>query len=133
MGASDYLENKVLDDVLPPQVAYTPTGSLWIELYTVAPTDAGGGTPVSGGGYVRFEVDGSTYNFTAAASGSRTANEDWTWSPATADWGIVVAAALFDASVAGNMIAWGSLPTAIQIDNGDTFELKAGKFTVNLD
>ena len=45
-GFSDYLEDKVLDHVFGG-VAYTqPTKH--VALYTVAPTDTGGGTEVTG-------------------------------------------------------------------------------------
>ena len=61
-GFSDYLEDKVLDHVFGG-VAYTqPTKH--VALYTVAPTDTGGGTEVTGGAYARqsvaFTVSGNT-------------------------------------------------------------------------
>ena len=49
-GFSDYLEDKVLDHVFGG-TAYTAPSTLYVALYTVAPTDTGGGTEVSGGGY----------------------------------------------------------------------------------
>ena len=47
-GFSDYLEDKVLDRVFGGN-AYTAPSTLYVALYTVAPTDTGGGTEVSGG------------------------------------------------------------------------------------
>ena len=49
-GFSDYLEDKVLDHVFGGN-AYTAPGTLYVALYTVAPTDTGGGTEVTGGSY----------------------------------------------------------------------------------
>ena len=49
---SDYLENKVLGHVFGG-TAYTAPSTLYVALYTVAPSDTGGGTEVSGGGYAR--------------------------------------------------------------------------------
>ena len=49
-GFSDYLEDKVLDHVFGGN-AYTAPSTLYVALYTVAPTDTGGGTEVSGGAY----------------------------------------------------------------------------------
>jgi len=46
---SDYYENKIIDHMLRGQ-AFTPPSTIYLALYTVAPTDAGGGTEVSGGG-----------------------------------------------------------------------------------
>ena len=47
-GFSDYLEDKVLEHVFGGN-AYTAPGTHYVALYTVAPTDTGGGTEVSGG------------------------------------------------------------------------------------
>ena len=47
-GFSDYLEDKVLDHGFGG-TAYTAPTTLYVALYTVAPTDTGGGTEVSGG------------------------------------------------------------------------------------
>jgi hypothetical protein len=47
-GFSDYLEDKVLDHVFGGN-AYTAPSTLYVALYTVAPSDTGGGTEVSGG------------------------------------------------------------------------------------
>ena len=61
-GFSDYLEDKVLDHVFGGN-AYTAPSTLYVALYTVAPTDTGGGTEVSGGAYARqtaaFTVSGT--------------------------------------------------------------------------
>jgi hypothetical protein len=54
-GFSDYLEDKVLDHVFGGN-AYTAPTTLYVALYTVAPTDTGGGTEVSGGAYARQSV-----------------------------------------------------------------------------
>ena len=58
-GFSDYLEDKVLDHVFGGN-AYTAPSTLYVALYTVAPSifrfnsgDLGGGTEVSGGSYAR--------------------------------------------------------------------------------
>ncbi len=70
-GFSDYLENKVLEHVFENS-AYTAPSTLYAALFTVAPSDTGGGTEVSGGGYVRktaaFTVSGT--NPTTATNGS---------------------------------------------------------------
>ena len=61
-GFSDYLEDKVLDHVFGGN-AYTAPGTHYVALYTVAPTDTGGGTEVTGGSYTRqsgaFTVSGT--------------------------------------------------------------------------
>jgi hypothetical protein len=72
-GKSDYLENKILDHVLR-NTAYTSPTTVYVGLYTAAPTDAGGGTEVSGNGYAR---EAATFS---VASGGATANSAGDWS-----------------------------------------------------
>jgi len=48
MSKSDYLEGKVLDHLLG-RTTYTAPATVYVALYTSAPTDSGGGTEVSGG------------------------------------------------------------------------------------
>lgn len=52
---SDYSEDLVLDWLLTNAAATRPT-AWYVSLYTVAPTDSGGGTEVSGGSYTRTAV-----------------------------------------------------------------------------
>ena len=51
-GFSDYGENFALDAVFGSGTIPT----LYLALYTAAPTDAGGGTEVSGGSYARKSI-----------------------------------------------------------------------------
>ncbi|HEY9245638.1 MAG TPA: hypothetical protein VIO11_02215, partial [Candidatus Methanoperedens sp.] len=51
-GMSDYLENKLIDHIFRARSFTAPT-QLWVGLLTAAPSDAGGGTEVSGGSYAR--------------------------------------------------------------------------------
>lgn len=47
MSKSDYLENKLLDHQLGKTSYTMPT--VYVGLFTAAPSDSGGGTEVSGG------------------------------------------------------------------------------------
>lgn len=127
---SDYLEDKVLKHVFT-NTAYTPASTLYIALYTVAPTDAGGGTEVSTSGtnYARqsaaFTVSGTSPTQAANTSAVE-------WGTASASWGTIVAAAVFDASTAGNMLAWADLTNNKTIASGDVFRFPASSFVVTL-
>ena len=55
MPFSNFLANEILDDVFSGN-AYTPPGTFYLALYTVAPTASGGGTELSGNGYARQTV-----------------------------------------------------------------------------
>ena len=127
---SDYLEDKVLKHVFT-NTAYTAPTTLYVGLFTVAPTDAGGGTEVStvGSNYARqsmaFTVSGT--NPTQAVN---SANVEW--GTAASSWGTIVAAAVFDAASAGNMLAWADLTNNKTISAGDVFRFPASSFVVTL-
>ena len=99
----------------------------YLALYTVAPTDAGGGTEVSGTAYVRkaatFTVSGNTASNSAAVE----------WPTAGGSWGTVVAVGVFDALSGGNLIAYGALTTNKTIDTGDVFRIPSGDLDITLD
>ena len=127
MSVADYYENKILDHMLRAQ-SFTPPTTVYVALYTVAPSDSGGGTEVSGGSYARQPV-----TFSAASGGSITNSADITFPQATADWGTIVAVGLFDASTAGNLLWYGNLTTSKTVNSGDIFKISAGNLTVSLD
>jgi hypothetical protein len=124
---SDYLEDKLLKHAFT-NTTYTPAATMYVGLYTAAPTDAGGGTQVSGGSYARvsvaFTVSGTSTLCTNSAAVEFTA--------ATASWGTIVAVGIFDASTAGNLLAWADLATNKTIDTGDIFRIPAGDLDITL-
>jgi hypothetical protein len=124
MPKSTYLDNAMLNVVLR-NTAYTAPTAVYTALFTAAPTAAGGGTEVSGGGYAR-----QTMAFAAPVSGQCTSNADTTFPQATASWGTVTAFALFDASSAGNMLYYGNLTTSKTINTGDQLKFASGGVTV---
>lgn len=127
-GFSDYLEDKVLEHVFGGN-AYTAPGTLYVALYTVAPTDTGGGTEVSGGAYVRqsgaFTVSGT--NPTTASNSSAIE-----YPTATADYGTVVAVGIFDASSSGNLLAYANLTSSKVVSSGDVFRFNASDLDITL-
>lgn len=123
---TNFLENEVLDHVLGTG-AYTMP-SVFVGLFTVAPTDAGGGTEVTGGSYARQAA-----TFSAASGGASSNSADINFPTATANWGTIVALALHDASSAGNMLMWGDLTASKTINNGTQARILAGDLDVTLD
>jgi hypothetical protein len=130
MGSiSDYAELKILDHIVGKTSFTMPTA--YVALYTAAPSDAGGGTPVSGGSYARVATSGSSW--AAAASGANSNAAVITFPTATADWGTITHFALFDASSGGNMLVWGALSVSKVIITGDTARFAIGDLTLTLD
>lgn len=122
---SNYLENKLIDHFLGT-TSFTAPAAVYVALYTVAPSDAGGGTEVTGGSYAR-----QTAAFTASASGatSNNANIDFTNMPAAT----VVAIGIHDNVSAGNLLLWGTLTTNKTTDAGDTLRIATGDLDISID
>ena len=127
-GFSDYLEDKVLDHVFGCN-AYSAPGTLYVALYTVAPSDTGGGTEVSGGAYAR-----QTGAFTVSGTNPTTATNSAAieYPTATANYGTVVAVGILDASSSGNLLAYSTLDSSKVVSSGDVFRFNAGDLDITL-
>lgn len=138
-AASNYLENKVLDHVLGEGARnFTSPANLYVALFT----DVGTGTlanleagtltdeiSTSGTAYSRQPID-----FSAASNGTAASSGTVTWSTATATWGLVTALAVVDSGTAGagNVLFYGNLSIAKDIQTGDTFQISSTNLTVSL-
>lgn len=129
---SDFLENELLDHVFGA-AAYTAPATVYVALYTVAPTDAGGGTEVTGGAYARVAVTNNATNFPAASGGAKSNGTVITFPTATANWGTVVAFAILDAAAGGNFLCWADLAVNKTVNNGDTAEFAVNDLDITLD
>ena len=137
---SNYLENKLVDHVFRNTPYAMPT-TVYVALYTAAPSDAGGGTEVAGGGYARVQVGPSTSTWTATQGGTagassgtagQTANAvDITFPVPSTTWGTVTHFGLFDAITGGNLLLWAALTASQAVNNGDAApKFLAGALTV---
>ena len=137
---SDYLENKLVDQLFRGQAAPTTT-TLYVGLFTAAPSDSGGGTEVTGGSYARASVSSSLANWagtqsagsTVASSGTGGAtsnNNAITFATPSATWGTATHFGIFDAASAGNLLFWGALTISKTINQSDTVTFPAGSLSV---
>lgn len=131
-GFSDFLEDELLDHVFG-NAAYSAPATLYLALFTAAPTDAGGGTECSGGGYDRADVTNNATNFPAASGGAKANGQPLAFATASGSWGLVTHWALFDANSGGNMLVWGSLTASKTIDSGDTPSFASSDLDITLD
>ena len=129
---SNYLEDEILDHVLGG-ADYTRPATVYIALYTAAPTDAGGGTEVTGGSYDRVDVTNNATNWPAASGGAKSNGTEITFPTATANWGTVVAFGIHDANTAGNLLFWADLTTSKTINTGDTAKFAVGDIDITED
>lgn len=141
---TDTWEKKVLDLIFRNTGASATapmgldTASMWVALFTVAPTDSTTGTEVTGGSYARVAVDRTGTGFAAAAGTTATTNPaaTVTFPTATADWGTVVAFGLCK-SLAGalstDLVFWGSLTTNKAVNSGDTASFTTSNLSITCD
>ena len=120
---SDYLEVELRKHLFRTGSFTKPT-TLYVSLFTVTPSDAGGGTEVTGGSYAR-SVSGTSApldaNWTgvSATDGITTNAQDVTFPAPTANWGTVVAFGIHDALTTGNLLVWGPLAVNKTINASD--------------
>ena len=117
---SDYLEGQLRAHIFRT-ATYTKPTVLWVSLFTVTPSDSGGGTEVTGGTYGRVNVPPLDANWTAvsAMDGNTDNTSVITFPTPSANWGTVVAFGIHDASTAGNLLIWGPITPNKTINNGD--------------
>jgi hypothetical protein len=128
MSFSNDFETRVLQWTFTAGSPTRPT-SWYLALFTSNPDEDASGTEVStvGTAYAREAVTFTVSGNTATNSGAVE------YSTATATFGTVTHVAVFDASTAGNMIAYAALSTSKAIDTGDILRIPAGDLDITLD
>jgi hypothetical protein len=121
---SDYLETRVLDHILGTTAFTMPT--VYLALYTTAPTDSTAGTEVAGASYARKAI---TFNAASSGAATNSANVDFTNMPTST----VVAVAIVDALTSGNILVYGALTTSRSVVLGDTLRISAGDLSISID
>lgn len=112
---------------------YDRPATVYIALYTVAPTDAGGGTEVTGGSYARPAVTNNSTNFPASTGGSaKTNGTTITFPTPTGNWGTIVAVGIFDAASGGNLLDWGAI-TSFSVTTGNPVAFPPGSLVITED
>ena len=128
MSLSNTFETRVLTWLLTGDAVTRPS-SFYVALFTSNPDEDASGTEVSTSGtaYARqsvsFTVSGNTASNSAAIE----------FPTATASYGTVTHIGVFDASTAGNLIAYAALSTSKAIDTGDVLRISSAELDVTLD
>ena len=125
---SDHAEKLLLDWMMTSGTATRPT-AWFVALYTAAPSDAGGGTEVSGAGYARQSV---AFNAAATPGGTTSNSADVSFTAAGGDYGTVTHLGIFDASSAGNLLWHGALTASKAVEDGDTITFTAGNIDLTM-
>ena len=128
---TDYLEGALIGHVFRG-TAYTAPTTVYIELLTVACSDAATGTEVAGGNYARAAVATGVGTWAAPSAGNGTTSNvsTITYAVPSAGWGLVVSWAIRDALTAGNQLFCAALTTSKTINSGDTVTFPPGALTI---
>ena len=134
--ASTYWQEQVLNMLSGTRPAGPAT--VYLALFTVAPTNGAGGTEASGTNYARLSVTANTTNFPVATNAAgvssisngvqlamATAGADWSSASNMVAWG------LFDASTSGNLLFYGPLATPAPVHSGDTPTFAVGAIVIS--
>ena len=133
-GMSTYLQNKLLDHA-NGVASYTAPGTVYLASFTAAPTEAGGGTEATGGGYVRKSIANTGTNWNTASGGATDNKTAPAWTKATGDWSggsNQVAWATFDDPSAGNMLEFGPWSVPKPVKQDDTPSVAIGDLDMSI-
>lgn len=125
---SDYAEKLLLDWLMTTGSATRPTG--WhVALYTVAPSDSGGGTEVSGNGYARQSV---TFGAASSPGGTTSNTNEVTFTASGGSFGTVTHIGIFTASTGGNLLWHGAMTASKTIADGDSLVFAIGNIDLTI-
>uniref|UniRef100_UPI004047D3DE phage tail fiber protein n=1 Tax=Shewanella sp. TaxID=50422 RepID=UPI004047D3DE len=127
---SDYTENLTLKYLFTTESVTRPT-AWYVGLFTAAPSDAGGGTEVSGNAYVRKATGTMAVSGTSPTNCTNSAAIEFA-AASGGNWGTITHVAIFDASSGGNMLGWSALTTSRTINDGDILRIPAGDLDITL-
>ena len=127
---SDYWEAQILNYFRGTAITAAPA-NVYIALFTAAPTDAGGGTEVTGGAYARVAVAVSTASWTAPTTAGVMSNAiAITFATPTAAWGTVGWFGIFSALTAGNLYYHGALTSTRSPLTGDPVSFPVSSLSI---
>lgn len=137
---SDYLENKLVDHIFRAR-AFSLPASIYVALFTAAPSDSGGGTEVAGNNYARAQLAPSDSNWAATQGGGPAAPSSGTggvtsnkvaisFPTPSGNWGLVTHWGVFDAVSGGNLLFHGALSIQKTINQDDVVEYPIDAFVV---
>lgn len=125
---SDYAEKLILDWMMTTGSATRPT-AWWVALYTAAPSDSGGGTEVSTGGYARQSV---TFDAATSPGGTTSNTGAVSFTASGANYGTVTHIGIFTAATGGNLLWHGALTASKTVNDGDTLEFSIGNIDLTI-
>lgn len=125
---SDWAEKACLDWLMGGATPTRPSAR-YLALYTGAPSDSGGGTEMSGGGYARQAL---TCDAAASGAGSCSNSNALTFTISGVDPQPYTHGGIFDAASGGNLLWHGPLTAPKDLGDGDSIVFAAGELDFSL-
>lgn len=130
--SANYLKQQLVNHIFRT-ASYTKPTTIAVGLYTAAPSDAGGGTEVSGNGYARVALNPLDANWAAATTNGTTSNSVAINFPSpTGSWGTVTHYGIFDSTTSGNLLFWAALDASVLVSTSGVVSFPAGSLTVTI-
>lgn len=125
---TDAFEQRLLDHCFKGGAtpALTALSTVYVALYTAAPSDSAAGTEVTGSAYARQAVASAAWTRTASSISN---NVEVAFPTVTTTPYTVVGWAIMDALTVGNMLWWGDV-TSTTMNVGDVARFAASAITV---
>ena len=124
MPMTTYMANKLANAAVA-NVAYTST-TVYMSLFSAAPTVAGGGTEITGNGYSR-----QLTTFATPSNGVITNTGNVTFSCTGNNWPTVVSTGVHDASTGGNLLFFTAVASR-NVKVSDTLIYGTGNVSVKI-
>ena len=103
--------------------------TVYLSLYSVAPTESTDGTELTGNGYARAAITSGQWTITGNTAAN---NAEIVFPAATGDWAAAVDGAINSAATAGTILRYGVLTASKTIASGETARYSAGAITLTL-
>lgn len=130
MSAGDTYENKYLDAGLGDGRAAAMPATVYVELFTTATTDAGGGTVVTGSNYAPVAVANTSVNWPNATGGQKSNGTAITFPTPVADWPANVTHFAIRDAIGGAFMHHGALQAPVTILSGQPFVFPVGALVI---
>lgn len=128
---ADFYANKALDMAFG-LASNTFPANLYIGLSSTQPDNTGGNvTEPAGNNYSRVLSVNNSTNWPAASGRVKSNGTDIIFPAATGDWGTMGWFVIYDASTAGNFVAYGDLTTPTDINVGAQGAFITGTLVIN--
>ena len=125
MSASNYAELQILDALLNNDAGDLPVAAVYVKLHTGDPGEDCTGNAAT-------ETTRVAASFGAAAAGVSTSDADIAWTNVSTSE-TYSHFSIWDASTAGNPLAYGALTDPVAVTAGDDFTIASGDLTVTAD